>query len=89
MVANPTPTAKEQLKLDPPTLYEDPLPSSTQETHLGIHRVPDDRTKVTVEARITTSRRAHDRSRPLWFQRAQPSTLQAAGRRIHPPKVAP
>ena len=58
MLANPTTTTKEQLALDPPSLYGEELPVSTQETHLGILRVPDDRARATVQARITTSRRA-------------------------------
>ena len=58
MVANPTPSVHSQLSICHPNLYNEPLPLTTEETHLGIQRVPDNKARVTVEGRIKSSRRA-------------------------------
>ena len=58
MIANPNPATKEQLCLFQPTLCNEPIEPTTEEKHLGILRVPDNKCKATILSRIKTARRA-------------------------------
>ena len=58
MIVNPNQKAKQQLESFPVNLANKTIEESTEETHLGIQRVPSDKATPTIEARIKTARRA-------------------------------
>ena len=58
MIVNPTTTVLSQLGQFPTHLCNVPMDQSTSEVHLGITRTSDGKTAATVQARITSARRA-------------------------------
>ena len=48
MVANPNKAAKEQIWVDPTTLYGEEMVTGEMETHLRLQSVPDDRASSNV-----------------------------------------
>ena len=58
MIANPNKVAKQQLDQFPIKMLDDVLPQTTDEVHLGIHRNEKGNNQKTVNARISSARRA-------------------------------
>ncbi len=58
LIANPNQQAKLQLETFPLSIGDTPIDVSTQETHLGVERTPNDKSIPTLEARFTMARRA-------------------------------